>query len=102
MPLTPLRKKLNMAFGALMLGGLFFALAPMLFSPVELWWFCRGLTPGLDEASIRNLAMEKGYQFAAAQDSPWYVYDYASLGHFACELQMDKRIVIKATYILQD
>lgn len=54
MALTPLRKKLNIAFGLLLLGVLGLVLWPLLGRPLELKAFCGELRAGDATIAIRD------------------------------------------------
>lgn len=102
MALTPLRKKLNLACGLILLAGGAFALWPLVSGPLEMRAFCRELVPGSSEAAIRSLAAAKGFQVSPTTAEQAHVYDFRSLGKFSCTLQLKGGALLSATFVAGD
>lgn len=102
MALTPLRKKLNLGFGLILLAAGAFALWPLVFRPLEMRTFCHELVPGSSEATIRSLAAEKGFRVSPTAGDRAHVYDYGSLGKFSCTLQLSGGSLSATTFVAGD
>lgn len=102
MALTPLRKKLNIGFGLLLLGAFSIALWPLITRPFELRAFCADLRPATTEGIIRNLAAERGFQVSPRVGNEMQIYDFQSLGKFSCVLRLDREGLVSAEFVIGD
>jgi hypothetical protein len=102
MPLSPLRKKLNLAFGLMLLGVVAMVVWPLVSRPFVLRAFCNGIEPDSPLAALHSRALEHGFKVSPESNGVMHVYDLESLGKFSCTLSLRNGRVQGATFVLAD
>ena len=88
MPLSPLRKKLNLAFGLMLLGVVATLVWPLVSRPFVLRAFCNGIEPDSPLATLHSRVLEHGFKVSPESNGEMHVYDLESLGKFSCTLSL--------------
>jgi hypothetical protein len=102
MALSPFRKRINIAFGLVLIVFFGALLWPLVSRPFELRSFCSGLQPGMSFSAIRKLADQHGFQMSVPEADVAHIYDFQSLGKFSCSLRMQGGELIQSSFTFVD
>jgi len=99
--MSPLRKRLNLIAGLLIMGGLGWLYYPLLTGEARMQKFCASLSAGTQLSEVRSAARQLDYSFTADAGNA-LIHDTSSFGRFVCQAKFNDGRLVSSTYVSND